>query len=155
MKRILFLVAAFFVSSSFESGVMPPGGPTMPDDGGRPVITDLGPIPLGGEQQCPFTDPNNPYNSFTAWVSVSSTGFTISLDSPVYIESVRFTNLSTGEFFCQRVRRTTNLVEALFNMSNGYWRIEIVPGPGTHFISNILVNNPAYGPVTSVDWFED
>lgn len=159
MKRILFLLATFLISSSFESGVRPPGGfhpdPSEVPDDGRPVILQPGPLdPLAPACRMPFINPFNPIDFFTAEVSVNHNGFSIRLDSPKNIDRVEFRNISNGESYTVWVYRTTNWIEPHLRMSNGLWQIEIVTGGGAHYQTKIMVNNSAFGPLVPCDWID-
>ena len=152
MKRVLFLLAVFFISSSFES--KPPGGPINPPSG-PPVIIDPNPQPVGPTVMCIFKDPNNPTDSFNAWVSVSGSGFSVQLSSSRYIARVGFKNLTSGEFHSVQINSTTDHVAGYFTMTNGHWRIEIVTVGGTHYVTDIMVNSTAFGPLVPCDWIDE
>ena len=151
MKRILFLVAVFFITSSFVSGPVRPTLPDTPMGPTHPVIVDPYQPPAGAMS---FTNPNDPSDSFTARISVDQGGFTIWLDSSRYIDHVVFANLSTGRTFNEWIYRTTNSINSNFNMSNGHWRIEIVTAYGTRYLADIMVNNSAFGPLVPCDWID-
>ncbi len=153
MKRILFLVAVFFVTSSFVSGPVKPQLPDTPlDNPTHPVIVDPNPRPAAAAG---FTNPNDPSDCFTARIWADQSGFTIWLDSSRYIDHVVYANLSTGRTFCEWIYRTTNSINSNFNMSNGHWRIEIVTVYGTRYLADIMVDNSAFGPLVPCDWIDE
>ena len=157
MKRILFLVAVFFITSSFVSGPVRPLLPDTPMGPTHPVIVDPYQPPAGAASPSRFINPLNPSDpndSFTAIVSVNYDGFTIWLDSSRYIDHVVFANLSTGRTFNEWIYRTTNSINSNFNMSNGHWRIEIVTAYGMRYLADIMVNNSAFGPLVPCDWID-
>lgn len=150
MKRILFLVAVFFVSSSFESGPKKPHFPE-PEGPTHPVIVDPNPQPVAPAD---FVNPYDPSDRFAAVISASQNGFTINLYSPRYIDHVVFTNLSTGGTFSVWIYQTTSSINSYFNMSNGHWRIEVVTAGGTRYLSDFMVDNPSFGLTVPIDWYE-
>jgi hypothetical protein len=152
MKRILFLVAAFFITSSFVSGPVRPLLPDTPMGPTHPVIVDPYQPPAGAMS---FTNPDDPSDSFTARISVDQGGFTIWLDSSRFIDYVVFANLSTDRIIREWVYQRTNLIQSHFNMSNGHWRIQIVTVNGTHYLTDIMVSNSAFGPLVPCDWIDE